>query len=450
MGFKKEMVWGVATSAYQIEGAAYEDGKGVSIWDAYCKEGHIYEQQTGDVACDHYHHMKKDVKLMAELGINAYRCSISWPRIFPNGIGKINEKGIQFYSDLVDELLTYEITPYVTLFHWDYPNALEMQGGWMNEESSKWFEEYAITVAKALGDRVKHFITFNEPQIFTWLGYDKGIHAPGVKYHKTRILQMTRNIALAHGKAVTAIRKVVEGAIIGYAPTCGMAYYPIEETKECIEVARKMNSDIDRETWLYSAPFWNELMIHGRFHKKCYEFFEKELLEITDNEKEIISQPIDFCGMNIYQGTAVGIDKQGNSKILPKPIGHPKTGMGWQITPPCIQWAPRFFFETYQLPVLITENGMSAHDAVSLDGKVHDPNRIDYLQRHLLELEKAVKAGVDVMGYFQWSFMDNFEWEKGYNDRFGIVYVDYQTQQRIPKDSYYWYQEMIKTYRQTN
>ena len=444
MNFKKDFIWGVATSSYQIEGAAREDGKGLSIWDVFTgEEGRIFENHSGDVACDHYHRMKEDVALLKELGVKAYRFSISWPRILPGGTGAVNEKGVKFYSDLVDELLKYGITPYVTLYHWDYPNDLEMQGGWLNPASPEWFALYAEAVAKALGDRVKHFFTFNEPQIFTWLGYDKCTHAPGIKYPEARLLAMCRHIALAHGRAVKTLRELVPGCKAGYAPTCGNAYWPMEETKELILAAARLQNSFSRQDWLHSSAFWNELFIKGRFHEKCVELFGQDLPLITEEDRAVISQPLDFCGMNLYQGTSVSLDETGKLFLGKLPAGHGKTGMGWPITPKAMYWAVRNFSETYRIPLLITENGMSALDVVSLDGKVHDPGRIDYLHRHLLELEKAAADGAEVNGYFLWSFLDNFEWEKGYDDRFGIVYVDYESQARIPKDSFYWYRDLF-------
>jgi len=267
MNFKKDFIWGTATSSYQIEGGAQEDGKGKSIWDVFAREeGRIFEGHTGELACDHYHRMKEDVALLGELGVKAYRFSISWPRIFPKGCGSLNKKGLKFYSDLVDELLKYGITPYVTLYHWDYPNELEMQGGWLNPESPEWFATYTEAVAKALGDRVKHFFTFNEPQIFTWLGYDKCIHAPGIKYPVERLLIMCRHIALAHGRAVQEIRKLIPDSRVGYAPTCGNAYWPVDETDELIDAARRLQNSFGKEDWIYSSAFWNELFLKGAFH----------------------------------------------------------------------------------------------------------------------------------------------------------------------------------------
>lgn len=446
MDWKKDFIWGTATSSYQIEGAAFEDGKGLSVWDVFVREkGRIFEGHTGDVACDHYHRMKEDVALLAELGVGAYRFSISWPRIMPHGTGSVNEKGLKFYSDLIDELLKHDITPYVTLFHWDYPNELEMQGGWLNPSSPDWFAEYTAVVAKAFGYRVKNFITFNEPQIFTWLGYDRCTHAPGIKYPVGRILAMCRNIALAHGKSVQKLRELVPDCRVGYAPTCGNAYWPVKETDLLAAKAKELQDSIGEEDWIHSSAFWNELFIKGRFHRQCPQLFGEDLPELSEGDRLLISQPLDFCGMNLYQGTSVNLSDTGELILGKLPAGHGKTGMGWPITPKAMYWAVKNFYDTYQLPLFITENGMSALDVITLDGGVHDPCRIDYLELHLSELKRAVSDGAKVEGYFLWSFLDNFEWEKGYDDRFGIVYVDYETQRRIPKDSFYWYQNMIKS-----
>lgn len=445
MEFGKDFIWGTATSSYQIEGASGEDGKGLSIWDVFTQEKErIFEGHNGNIACDHYHRMKEDVALLHQLGVSAYRFSISWPRILPDGQGKVNDKGIQFYSDLVDELLKYGITPYVTLYHWDYPNALEMRGGWLNPDSPDWFASYTDIVVKALKDRVKHFFTFNEPQIFTWLGYDKCIHAPGIPYSTARILTMCRHIALAHGLALQRIRAYNADIKVGFAPTCGDAYWPTEENETLIHAAKNLQNSVLKENWLHSSAFWNELFIKGQFHEQCHALFGSQLPVITEAEKTLISQPLDFCGMNLYQGIPVSFDEQGQLLLGNLPAGHAKTGMGWPVTPKAMYWAVRYFSETYELPILITENGMSALDTVSLDGNVHDPGRIDFLERYLLELHRAKADGADVLGYFHWSFLDNFEWEKGFDDRFGLVFIDYETQRRIPKDSFYWYRDLIR------
>ncbi len=447
MGFKNDFVWGVATSSYQIEGAWNEDGKGLNIWDVFSHEqGNIALGHTGDVACDHYHKFKEDIALMRKLGIKAYRFSLSWARILPDGTGKVNESGAKFYSDLIDELLKNGIEPYITLFHWDYPYALYKKGSWLNDESVDWFAEYAAKVSELYSDRVKHFITFNEPQCFIGHGYLKGQYAPGLKVPYKDIFQMCHNVLKAHGAAVIALRKHAKQPIkIGYAPT-GPASYPSTNKPEDIEAARKdffacppLSDDV-----MWNVSWWSDPVVLGRYPEDGLEMYKKYLPEITEEDMKLISQPIDFYGQNIYNGKEIRCGKDGNPEYVPRCVGAPKTAIQWSVSPECLQWSPKFFYERYGLPIYITENGMSAHDVVSLDGKVHDPNRIDFLNRYLLELEKAVNDGVDVKGYFLWSFMDDFEWPKGYTERFGIVYVDYDTQVRIPKDSAYWYKTWIE------
>lgn len=450
MGFNKDFTWGVATSSYQIEGAAYEEGKGFSVWDIYCKQPErTYEGHTGDVACDHYHRYKEDIKLMKDMGIKAYRFSISWPRVIPEGIGTINEKGIRFYEDLVDELLANGIEPYVTLFHWDYPYALHQRGGWMNPESPMWFAAYAKVVTERLSDRVKYFITFNEPQCFIGHGYCKGIHAPGLKQSVKDTVMMAHNVLLGHGHAVKAMRACAKKDIlIGYAPTASM-HYPSTHSKEDIEAARKaifdMPKELDEESWAWNVSWWSDPIFFGKYPEDGVKLFGEFMPEIKEGDMEIISQPLDFLGQNIYNGREVKADEKGEPVFMDRYDGAPKTALNWPITPEALYWGPKVLFERYNKPIYITENGLSCHDVISLDGKVHDPNRIDFLNRYLLEVKRAVEEGIKIVGYFEWSFMDNFEWHSGYADRFGIVYVDYRTQERIIKDSGRWYQEVIAT-----
>ena len=450
MAFKKNFVWGVASASYQIEGAGNEDGKGLSIWDVFSHEpGRIKDGYTGDIACDHYHRFREDIKLMKELGIPAYRLSLSWPRLMPNGTGELNPAGVQFYSDLIDTLLENGITPYITLFHWDYPYALYKQGGWLNDNSVAWFAGYAAKVAELFSDRVEHFITFNEPQCFIGQGYYQGIHAPGLKVSRRDIFQMAHNVMKAHGAAVIAMREHAKRPIkIGYAPTCS-AHYPLTESSTDIEAARKLFfacPDIDEEALMWCASWWSDPVLLGRYPEDGLAKYKDYLPEITDEDMKLIHQPIDFYAQNIYNGKAVA-DIDGEATFIPRPVGSPKTASQWPITPEALRWGPKFLYDRYKLPIYITENGMSAHDTVSLDGKVHDPNRIDFLHRYLLELEKATDMGVPVEGYFLWTFTDNFEWSYGYTERFGIVYVDYETQKRIPKDSAYWYSDWIKAHK---
>lgn len=447
MGFKKDFAWGTATASYQIEGAWNEDGKGESVWDVFCHEGgRIADNHTGDVACDHYHRYKEDIKLMKELGVNSYRFSISWPRILPKGVGEVNQKGVKFYSDLIDELLANGIEPYVTLFHWDYPYELYKKGAWLNEDCVDWFAEYAGKVSELFSDRVKYFITFNEPQCFLNEAYLAGAHAPGLKVGYKEIFQMAHNVLKAHGAAVIALRKNAKQPIkIGYAPTsCPVS--PAEETPENIEAARAeyMSCKPISPNVLWSVTWLSDPIIFGKYPEDGLKMYKDYLPEITDDDMRLISQPIDFYAQNIYNGKQLAVDKNGNAYTVPRYPGFPHAANGWPITPEALHWGPRFLYERYKLPMYITENGTAMADFVSLDGKIHDSGRIDFMNRYLLELEKATDDGVDVGGYFLWSFIDNFEWAKGYNDRFGLVYVDYVTQKRIPKDSAYWYKNWIE------
>lgn len=448
MGFCKNFAWGAATASYQIEGAAYKDGKGLNIWDVFCKDpGKIYEDHNGDVACNHYELYKEDVKIMKELGLKAYRFSISWARIMPEGKGRINEKGVEFYSHLIDELLANGIEPYVTLFHWDLPYELYIRGGWLNPDSVDWFAEYAKTVAEAYSDRVTHFMTFNEPQCFIGLGHVVGEHAPALKNPLTDTFLMAHHVLMAHGKAVQAMRAAAKRPIkIGYAPT-GTMCYPKTNSPEDIEAARKtlFACPQDPYRWSWNVSWWSDPVILGKYPDDGLKMYERWLPDMKPQDFELMKQPLDFYGQNIYNGTCMQAGKDGRPEYVGRYPGFPKTAIQWPVTPECLYWGPKFLYERYGLPIYITENGLSCHDTISVDGKVHDPNRIDFLGKYLYELKKSAEDGTDIRGYFQWSLMDNFEWAKGYSDRFGLVYVDYTTQQRILKDSAYWYKQVIET-----
>ncbi|MDO4648600.1 MAG: GH1 family beta-glucosidase [Eubacteriales bacterium] len=449
MGFDKNFVWGAATAAYQVEGAAKEDGKGESIWDVFSKEpGKTFEGHHGDVACDQYHRYEEDIQIMKKLGIQAYRFSVSWPRIFPEGTGEVNPKGLEYYDRLVDALLENGITPYMTLYHWDLPYALQLQGGWMNPSSPKWFYEYAKVIGTHFSDRVKHFFTINEPQCVIDLGYGVGIHAPGLKVGHREYFRLWHNVLKAHGRAVQALRETAKQKVeIGIAP-CGGIYYPESEKPEDIEAARKANfmtasDNVQELSW--NIGFCCDPIYFGQYPEDVLQKFGKWFPKFTDQDMELISQPTDFHGQNIYNGVKVRADEQGNPVRVARPAGYGKTAVNWPVTPECLYWGPKFLYERYKKPFYITENGMACHDVVSLDGKVHDPNRIDFVHRYLREYRRAAENGVDARGYFQWSLLDNYEWNSGYAERFGIVYVDYETQERIIKDSGYDYAEIIRT-----
>ena len=446
MGFSKDFLWGAASAAHQVEGAYNEDGKGLGIWDALTQEpGHVAHGENGNVSCDHYHHMKEDVALMKELGHKSYRFSVSWPRVMPEGTGRVNEKGLQFYIDLVDELKGAGIEPLVTLFHWNLPMALYERGGWKSPESPEWFAEYAAVVGDALKGKVKYWMTINEPQCFVGVGMQFGVHAPFEEGTPEEMLQVARNVLLAHGRAVQELRRICPDDIqIGYAPATSVVV-PADESEAAIEEARKQTFSFNPFAFSTTDAWWSDPIFLGRFPEGAEEYYGDKLPQFSEEEWKIVSQPLDFYGFNIYQG--------GGNPMPPDPMkydrysyqGSPKTAMDWNITPEVMYWAVRFFYERYQKPLLITENGTACADLVSLDGKVHDPNRQDYVHRYLLYLKKAVSEGYPVIGYQYWSIMDNFEWASGYDKRFGLIYVDYRTQKRTVKDSAYWYREVIRT-----
>jgi beta-glucosidase len=444
MAFSDKFLWGASSASYQIEGAWKEDGKGVSIWDNFSHvQGNIRHGETGDIACDHYHRFKDDVALMKQMGLKSYRFSISWTRIFPDGTGSVNNKGLAFYSDLVDELKNAGIEPMITLFHWDYPAALYKKGGWSNQESPEWFAEYVKVVVNALSDRVRYWLTFNEYQIFVGLGYQLGILAPGVKLTDEELIKMSRNILLAHGRAVQEIRKNAKlPPKVGMAPT-GDVYRPADNSQDAVEEARRKSFAVP-ETFTMSNSWWADPVILGDYPEEAYTRFGTILPRITPEEKAVICQPLDFYGYNCYQTTCSPAPDSshydGNGFQ-----GGPLTANGWHIVPDTLYWSSKFLYERYHLPLIITENGMAGNDFESLDGGVHDTCRIDFLHRYLLGLEKAVDEGIPVLGYHVWSIMDNFEWNSGYDYRFGLVYVDYRTQKRIIKDSGMWYRDVIRT-----
>ncbi|MDD6097987.1 MAG: GH1 family beta-glucosidase [Oscillospiraceae bacterium] len=443
MKFPEKFIWGAASAAYQVEGAYLDDGKGLNIWDAYCQEpGKIAHGENGNVSCDHYHRFREDVKLMAETGIKYYRFSINWSRVIPDGTGAVNEKGLKFYSDLVDELLANGIQPMVTLFHWDYPYALHKKGGWLNDESSEWFAEYAEVIVNALSDRVKYWMTINEPQVFIGLGYDLGRFAPFEKHNARDLAQMSHNVLLAHGKAVGIIReKAVTEPVIGFAYATS-SYSPTDDSPEAVEKAKMRTFAFDRNTFSLGFSWWADPVFLGDYPADAYSQLGDDMPRIKPGDMEIISRPIDFFGLNVYESKAVS-DPLGYAENAY--IGCPRTSMEWPVTPETMYWSVKFINERYNKPVLITENGMACCDWVHLDGKVHDPQRIDFMKRYLRELNRAVSDGADVMGYIYWSIMDNFEWADGYDKRFGLVYVDYRTQERTVKDSAYWYREVIRS-----
>lgn len=446
MGFRDDFMWGAATAAYQIEGAYNEDNKGLSVWDVFShKEGSVKDCSNGDVACDHYHRYKEDIKLMADMGLKTYRLSLSWPRIIPTGTGKVNEKGLSFYDKVIDELLKNNITPMVTLFHWDYPNELYKRGGILNRDSSDWFAEYTKVVVERISDRVKYFITLNEPQCYVNLGHKNGTHAPGVLLDDSYINEGIHNMLLAHGKSVQAIRSYAKSDCqVGFAPVVQYSV-PLTDSIEDIEAAKEhMFSCKYGDTW--NAALWLDPVFKGQYPNDVDLIFKDKTPMIHTGDMETICQPIDFFGYNYYQSDIIKYDEKSGTPVMCQPeVGFPHNSLRWKFTPRGMYYASKFFYERYKKPIIITENGMSNLDFVAQDGKVYDPQRIEYMQTHLHYLKKTAEDGVDLLGYMHWSLMDNFEWGEGLNERFGMIHVDYQTLKRTRKESSYWYENVIKT-----
>ncbi len=440
MSFPKNFIWGAATASYQIEGGATADGRGPSVWDMLCrKDGAVWNGHTGDVACDHYHRYREDVAMMKQLGLHAYRLSISWSRVLPKGTGKVNAKGLAFYDRLVDELLGAGIQPFVTLFHWDLPHELYCRGGWLNRDSADWFADYTVIIAKKLGDRVRNWMTLNEPQCFIGLGMRDGIHAPGDKLGWGEVLRAAHHSLLAHGRGVRALRANCRAKPrIGYAPV-GVVKMPASNSAADIKATRAAMFAVKAGS-LWNNTWWMDPVFFGKYPVDGLKAFASYLPPIESGDLKTISAPLDFFGCNIYNGEHI---RAGDPKPVQLPPGHPLTSFYWPVVPDSLYWGPRFFYERYKLPVFITENGLANSDWVALDGKVHDPQRIDFTARYLRELRRAITDGADVRGYFHWSLMDNFEWAEGFKQRFGMIHVDYPTGKRTPKDSYHWYRQVI-------
>ncbi|MBC7917919.1 MAG: beta-glucosidase [Rhodoferax sp.] len=438
--FPAEFKWGFAAAAPQIEGAAYEDGKGASVWDTFARiPGKVHNGDNLDVACDHYHRYPEDLELMAALGAKNYRLSIAWPRIFPRGHGEVNQAGIDFYNRLIDKALAVGLTPWVTMYHWDTPQGIEDDfGGWRSRETAAAFAVYAQTIVKAFGDRVKHWITLNEPICFTRMSYGTGKRGPGLQLSEQVVNQTYHHALLAHGHGVMAVREFGgPGAKVGLTD-CSEAFIPLSETPADIAAARAV--------FVAENARVLEPMYRGRYHPDFLREVGADAPVVMPGDMEIISQPTDFLGLNIYRGRFVRAGADGRPEILDFPDSYPRADAAWLThTPQSIYWCPRMAVEEYGVTsVVITESGIGYRDAAPVNGEVLDLHRRDYLRNYLREVQRAIDDGVPIVGYFLWSFMDNFEWDDGYSIRFGVVYTDYATQQRTPKASAHWYSQVMR------
>jgi len=425
--FPGNFVWGVATSAYQIEGAAHEDGRGDSIWDEFCRRpGAVKDGSSGERACDHYHRVAEDIGLIASLGVNAYRFSLAWPRVQPLGAGAWNEKGFAFYDRLIDGLLERDISPYVTLYHWDLPQALQERGGWLDRDTVARFADYAAEVALRFGRRVASIATINEPWVVATLGHEAGRFAPGVKDRKVAT-QVSHHLLLGHGLALQAMRAqhcpAPLGIVLNQAPV-----HPATDSAE--DLARARLDDGLTVRW-YMDP-----LLLGHYPDDVLGFLGGDAPQVTPGDMATIRQPLDFIGINYYSRNVSG----SGAPLAPLAPAREVTDMGWEVFPGGLTELLLRLKADYPLPPLyITENGAAYRDRLD-DGRIADAARISYLRRHIAAMADALESGVDLRGYFVWSLIDNFEWADGYTKRFGLVYVDYATQRRTPKDSAHWYQ----------
>lgn len=451
MRFPEGFLWGAATAAYQVEGAVGEGGRGPSIWDTFSHTpGRVYRGDTGDVACDHYHRLEEDLDLMAWLGLGAYRFSVAWPRIQPEGRGPANRSGLDFYRRLVEGLGERGIEPVLTLYHWDLPQALEDQGGWTSRQTSERFAEYAALVYEALGGSVRFWITLNEPWVSAWMGYGLGVHAPG-RRSTADALAATHHLLLGHGLALEALRALGGGGRLGITLNLSPVRAASAEPADA-EAARRVDGNANR---LYLDP-----LFRGSYPQDMLEHYRgaSDFSFVRDGDLQRISAPVDFLGVNYYMrhtvraapgggvrgpSTGMRFGELGAETVLPEGVGT--TAMGWPVEPDGLaEILVRVKEEYRDLPVFVTENGCAVHDYIDPEGEVNDVERVAYLDAHLRAAHAALERGVDLRGYMVWSLLDNFEWAEGYSKRFGLVYVEYGSQRRVPKRSARWYAAVIR------
>ena len=443
--FNNDFIFGCSTASYQIEGYLDSDNRCESIWDKFTKiPGKIDDNSDGSIVCGSYKRYKDDVKLLKELKVNSYRFSIAWTRVITED-NKPNLKGLAYYKNLCKELKNANIKPLVTLYHWDMPQWLEDKGGFLNDEISNYFEYYTDVVTKALDGLCSDYITINEPQCIMQLGHRVGAHAPGTIYTDKEMLHAIHNLLLCHGKAVRIIRKNVKNSTVSIAP-CSRPMIPKDRDNaflenKCCEKYFELKRDYEYPN---TVSIYMDPVFLGDYPKEYYEIFSDILPKITKEDLFIISQPVDYIYQNFYSGNYYSLNDKGELVKEEFYKGYPEGNISWlQVVPEALYYGPKYLYDRYKKPVIITENGFCNNDVISLDGKVHDPERIDYIRRYLLELD-AVSKIIDVKGYYVWSLFDNFEWNNGLSKRFGLIYVDYQTGRRIKKDSFFEYKKIIK------
>ena len=434
-----DFLWGAATASYQIEGAAHEDGRGESVWDRFAATpGKVRNGDTGEVACDFYHRYRDDIALMRELGLDAFRFSIAWPRVLPEGRGSVNAQGLDFYDRLVDELLGNGIAPFVTLFHWDTPQVLEDLGGWPARDTVDAFAEYVDVVSARLGDRVGHWITHNEPWVVSWVGHGWGHHAPG-RQSEADALATGHHLLLSHGRAVEILRRNAPGSHVGITLNLDTPYAASDSPEDA---AAALWVDGLHNRWFLDPLF------RGAYPEDMAEAWREIMPEIRDGDLETISTPIDFLGVNNYTSPLVSADSNGGRSQIVRRNDVDRTDMGWEVVPDGLHDLLLRLDRDYSPnAIYVTENGAAYADVRDHDGMVRDPERQAYLEAYLAAAARAVANGVPLRGYFAWSLLDNFEWAWGYWKRFGLIYIDYATLERVPKGSFYWYRDFVAAQR---
>jgi beta-glucosidase len=438
LSFPKGFLWGSATASYQVEGAVKEDGRGTTVWDTFSHTaGKTHNGDTGDVSTDSYHRYPEDIGLMKDLGLKVCRFSVAWSRIFPDGAGQPNQKGIDHYRKFCEALHAAGIEPYCTLYHWDLPQVLEDKGGWQNHDTAKLFADYAGFTAGKLSDLCSHYMTMNEISTFVDLGYGNGLHAPGLKLARGPLAQVRHHAVLGHGLSVGAIRASAPHAKVGSAENL-QAIVPVFDSPEHVAAAKKATVE--------ENAGYLTVMRTGRYTDQYLQTLGADAPKFTPDELKAIGSPLDFQGINIYTATYARASQDARGyAVVPNPASYPHMASSWlTIGPDALYWAPRLTNELWNLKeIYITENGCSSSDTVADDGHVYDTDRVMYLRNYLTHLQRATREGVPVKGYFLWSLLDNYEWADGYDKRFGITYVDFKTQKRIPKLSSDFYKNLI-------
>ncbi len=440
MAFDKNFTWGVATASYQIEGGAHAADKGLSVWDVgSATKGRVFEGHSGDVGCDHYHRFREDVALMKQLGVKAYRFSLNWARLLPAGEGKVSEDGKRFYTELLTELRAAGIEPWITLFHWDYPYALYLRGGWLSPESPRWFEEYAGVVAELFGEFCDRFILINEPQVFLGEGHYHGGHAPFLKLSAGEVMICAHHVLLACGRAEKRIREVCKRPVkIGTAQAFWPSLPVREEDYACAE----------RDTFAChrdfgSVNYYTDPLILGHYPEEFAAWQRESGFSYPRSDLNVIRSQLDFYGVNTYSGNYVTERDGGAAEVTAGP-SVPKTDMRWNVYPDALYYGPKYLYRRYGLPIVYTENGVALTEWKDLNGEINDYSRIDFLKRYLRALHRAAQE-VPVEGYFHWTLYDNFEWAEGFSKKFGLVHLDPETAERTPKLSAAWYRRVIET-----